>query len=155
MNLNYVGWIGNYWDLSHLLKESYRYIFLVYGEKKPFRNEIDMHIQEIMGKEGSLLVAMCQRIRKPSSDWDVSSHLDNIHIHKFQYFFSFPWENKINFTSIKPYTFTDKFCIVFLHNYVMKTLITTKIVKCLCVQHMSSVSFSPVSVGMVLSSCSW
>ena len=129
--------------------------FLSTVKKKPFRNEIDMHIQEIMGKEGSLLAAMCQRIRKPSSDWDVSSHLDNIHIHKFQYFFSFPWENKINFTSIKPYTFTDNFCIVFLHNYVMKTLIITKIVKCLCVQHMSSVSFSPVSVGMVLSSCSW
>ena len=40
----------------------------------------------------------------------ISSHVDCIHIHKYQYFFHFPWEMKRN---QKTYNFTDEFCIVF------------------------------------------
>ena len=38
---------------------------------------------------------------------------------------------------MKTYNLTDKFCIDFSHNFIVKTLIIIKIVKFVCVQHMT------------------
>ena len=87
---------------------------------------------------------------RSASRWGVSSHVD-YKFTNFSIFALFLKKIEYIFTSIRKYNFSKNFCIVFSYNYVVKTTIIMKIVKYLCVYHMSRVEMQGVWPASVCS----